>query len=125
MSDDTPPRDETLPAPTMEIAFHGVDHSDFVENEIRTRADKLVQMYPRIESIRVVVKCDHHSKTKGNLYGLHIHLGVPGNDLYVDREPQQHQEHEEIEVVVNDGFQAMTRQLRDYLQKRRDKERRG
>ena len=43
----------------VQVSFHGCDHSDAVESEIRGRIDKIEALYGRITSCRVVVELPH------------------------------------------------------------------
>lgn len=89
-------------------------HSDAVEAKIRERAEGLDKYYENIMSCRVVMEPAHKHKHKGNLYQVRIHLTVPGEELTVTREPDEHQAHEDIYVSIRDAFDAMRRQLEDY-----------
>lgn len=103
----------------LEVSFHEIPHHPAAEKEIRERAERLFQVYPRIDSCRVVVEEPHRHHHKGNLFRVRIHLGVPGEDLHVNRNPQDDHAHEDMHTAVRDAFQAATRQLRDYLARRR------
>lgn len=101
----------------LEITFRDIPSIPKVEEEIRDRATKLQQLYGRIVLCRVVIEAPHRHHHKGNLYQVRIHLGVPGEDLYVNREGGNHA-HEDVHVAVRDAFQAAHRQLLDYVDRR-------
>ncbi|TAH34698.1 MAG: ribosome-associated translation inhibitor RaiA [Planctomycetota bacterium] len=103
----------------LEITFREIPHDQAVEDEIRERSGKLYHLYPRILFFRFVVEAPHRSHHKGNLYHLRVHLGVPGEDLHVNRDPQDNHAHEDVHIAVRDAFQAAHRQLLDYLDRRR------
>ncbi len=44
----------------VQISFHGFDHTDAVERNIRERVTKLDKMFHRITACRVVVEAEHH-----------------------------------------------------------------
>jgi hypothetical protein len=50
---------------------------------------------------------------------VRIHLAVPGEDLYVNRDHEQNHAHEDVHVAVRDAFGAAMRRLQDYLDRRR------
>lgn len=105
----------------IQIAFHGVDKSDAVEDKIRERVDKLESYSDRITGCRVVVESHHksHSNLNTNAAPFHVtvHLSVPGEDLVVRRDPKETRAHEDIQIALRDSFDTMERRLKDYTQK--------
>ena len=100
----------------LEISFEGLEHSEFVEKRIREEVSKLEQFFDKIISCRVTVYLPHKHKTKGNLYAVRIYLSLPGGKMVkVDRNPDQHQAHEEPYVAIRDSFRAARRQLQDLV----------
>jgi ribosome-associated translation inhibitor RaiA len=45
-------------------------------------------------------------------------MSVPGDEIVVNREPHQHQEHQDIWIAIRDAFNAAQRQLRSYSARR-------
>jgi ribosome-associated translation inhibitor RaiA len=111
-----------------QIAFHGIDKSDAVEEKIRERVDKLENYSDRITSCRVVVESHHksHSNLNSNAAPFHvtIHLAVPGEDLVVRRDPKEMKAHEDILIALRDSFDTMECRLKDYNQKNKRANRR-
>jgi ribosome-associated translation inhibitor RaiA len=103
----------------LQITFRGIPHSDAVETAIRERAAKLDEFFPRIISCRVTVEADHHHHHKGNLYHVHIDLGVPNKDIVVSRDQHDNLAHTDIYVVIRDAFDAAKRQLQEYARVQR------
>ena len=103
----------------IEISFRNMDHSEFVENDIRDKIAGLERFSDRIHSCRVVVEASDRRHHKGNLYDVHVTLGVPGNDIVVSRAGPKNHAHEDVYVAVRDAFQAATRQLEDHTRKAR------
>lgn len=103
----------------LRITFRHMKHSDAVAANIREKAEKLDQFYENIMSCRVVVEPAHKHKHKGNLYQVRLNVTVPGNELVVTREPDQHHAHEDIYVSIRDAFDAMRRQLEDFARVQR------
>jgi len=107
----------------LQITFHGIDHSDAVEERIRAKAAKLEQLCDRITSCRVVV--EHHHKNpsavhvKGEPFHIRIDLTVPGAELIVKRDPKDSHVNEDILVALREAFDSMERQLKDYLARQR------
>ena len=73
----------TLQTP-LEITFRNLDHSDAVEAKVREKVEKLEQIFDRITSCRVRIEAINRQHTKGNLYQVHIEVGVPGKQVMVD-----------------------------------------
>jgi ribosomal subunit interface protein len=97
----------------LEIAFHNMEPSDAIEEQVRERVGRLEEIFDRITSCRVVIDAPHLQHRKGNHYEVRIEVRVPGNGvLTVDREPGDVNAHEDFPVALRDSFQAMERQLR-------------
>ncbi|HIJ62975.1 MAG TPA: ribosome-associated translation inhibitor RaiA [Rhodospirillaceae bacterium] len=107
----------------LQISFHGIDHSDAVEQRIREKAAKLDQIFDRITSCRVVIGLHHRNKSnlhrKGEPYHISIDVTVPNAELVVKRDPQDPHINEDISVAVNDAFTKMESQLKDYVNRMR------
>jgi ribosome-associated translation inhibitor RaiA len=103
----------------LEVAFHGVDHSDALEQRIREEAARLERFFKHIISCRVVVERPHH-KHQGDLFAVRIHLGLPdGREVVVTRSPEGDHTHEDPYVAVHDAFKAAGRLLQDEIHKLR------
>lgn len=99
----------------VEISFRNMDRSESVESDIREKVAKLEEFFDRITCCRVVVEAPHKHHHQGNLYHVRIQLEVPQHELVVDREPREKHSHEDVSVAVRDAFQAIRRQLEDYV----------
>lgn len=109
----------------LQITFRNTDTSDFVEQLIREKAEKLEQFATDIIAMHVVVEEPHRSHTKGNHWHVRVEFSVPGHDFVVTREPHDKNDHEDIRIAVRDAFDAARRELIDYNTKRRDQSRVG
>ncbi len=103
----------------LQITFRNMDSSEAVEARVRSEAEKLDTLYDQIMHCRVVVEAHHKHRHKGNLYHVRIDLTVPGRELVVSREPEQHHAHEDVYVAVRDAFNAASRQLKAFARRRR------
>lgn len=104
----------------LQITFHGIDHSDAVETRVREKVAKLEQFFDRITGCKVAIE-SHRKNTsnlhhKGDSFSVRLDLTVPGQELVVKREPD---EHEDIYAALKSAFQAMERQLKDYVARTR------
>lgn len=98
----------------LQITFRGFEHSDALETHIREKADKLETFFEPIISCRVVVELPHQHKNQGMAFNVRVDIGVPGNEIVVNRD-----EHEDVYVALRDAFDAAKRQLEDYGQRLR------
>ncbi|MFO7189885.1 MAG: HPF/RaiA family ribosome-associated protein [Pseudomonadota bacterium] len=104
-----------------EIKFHECDRSTWVEDYIRERLQKLDRIADGdITSAVVTVSGEHLAKTKGNVYGVMVNIHVPPNhELVVNKSRPIHDMHMEMRPLVKQAFEAMERQLKETLAKRR------
>jgi putative sigma-54 modulation protein len=109
----------------VQIAFHGVDKSDAVESRIHEKVQKLERYFDRITGCRVVVEKHHASHSNLNTTAQPFHISlvleIPGGELVVKRDPKDRnslKDHEDINIALRDAFNAMERQLKDYVSRR-------
>ncbi|WP_421654882.1 HPF/RaiA family ribosome-associated protein [Leptothermofonsia sp. ETS-13] len=98
----------------LQIMFRNFEPSDAIEARIRQRVEKLSKFYNRITNCRVIVEVPHQHHHKGKLYHVQIDLTMPNGQLVINRNPEQHQPHEDTEVAMRDAFAAAERKLKDY-----------
>jgi cold shock CspA family protein len=103
----------------LQIAFHNMPHDAQIESMIRANADWLENYSEAIMSCRVVVDRPHLHHRDGNFYQLRIDLKVPGDELVVKREPGQHAEAKDIDIMIREAFDELRRQLQEYGRRRR------
>lgn len=96
----------------LEIAFHHMEPSPYVEERVRTRVDRLEKRFGRLTCCRVVVDAPHQRHDKGNHYSVRIEAHVPSAVFSVDREPGDVNAHEDVYVAIRDAFDAMERKVR-------------
>jgi ribosomal subunit interface protein len=106
----------------LQITFRNFDHSDAIEADVRDKVAALERQFPRLISCRVVVERPHHRHTKGDHFHVSIDAAVPGFEVFANRNPPEHDAHEDVYVAIRDAFKAVTRELRHYVDKRRDSE---
>ena len=107
----------------LQITFHGIDHSDAVEERIREKMAKLEQLCDRITAARVVIEAHHRNNSnlhlKGQPFHITLNVSVPGTELVVKRDPKDPHINEDIFVALRDAFDSMSRQLKDYASRSR------
>jgi cold shock CspA family protein len=103
----------------LQISFRHVEHSDGIEAIVREKAATLDTFAEHIMSCRVVVELAGKHHLRGNLYGVRIDITLPGGEIVVTREPSQHVEYRNFQVVLRDAFDSARRQLEDYVRRQR------
>lgn len=103
----------------LHISFRDMKPSEKIKRRIEERVDRLGKFSDRITSCRVVVSAPHRHQHKGMLYHVAISLGVPGGELVVNRDPAGKHAHEDVYVALRDAFNALQRQLRDHVRRKR------
>lgn len=102
----------------LEITFHNLQSSEWLEAQVREQVQKLEKIYPRLVGCRVSLEGQH--KRSGNICDVHIELRLPGGALVVSREPHRTKEryaNPTAGTALRDAFAAAERQLKDYKQR--------
>lgn len=93
----------------LEIAFHNLQPSPSLEEDIRNRFEKLERLYSRITTARVAVEAPNRQHQSGNRFEVHIRMHVPGEELVVKREPAS-----DARIAVKEAFDLAERRLLNY-----------
>ena len=96
----------------MQITIRDMEHSEALETHIRQKAEKLDEFFKHIMSCRVVVEMPHKHHQQGKQFNVRIDIGVPGNEIVVNRDHS-----EDVYIALRDAFDAAKRQLEDYARK--------
>jgi cold shock CspA family protein/ribosome-associated translation inhibitor RaiA len=102
----------------VQISFRDMAPSEAIETRVRELAAKLERFASDLVGCRVVIEAPHRHHHKGKLFHVRIDLTLPGHDLVVDREPENHA-HEDVYVAIRDAFVAAQRQLQNRVHRRR------
>jgi ribosomal subunit interface protein len=103
----------------VKVTIRNTLKSQFLEDHIIKKAQKLNQYCQRISSCRVVVDMPQKHKHQGKLFRVSIDLNVQGKELVVNRKLA-----EDVYVAVTSAFDAIERKLEDYARRRVDNIRR-
>ena len=103
----------------IQVSFSNMTPSDAVRARVEELAGKLDRFHERIMSCRVVVRAPNRRQRKGRLYHVSIDLTLPGHEIVINRDPPQHQAHEDIYVALRDAFEAAVRQIEDVAREQR------
>jgi len=96
----------------LQITIRDIDHSEALEAHIRDKAKKLDEFFNHIMSCRVVVGMPHKHHHQGKQFNVRIDIGVPGNEIVVNRDHA-----EDVYVALRDAFDAVKRQVEDHARK--------
>jgi len=102
------------------ITFRHMDHDDALDATVRQKVAKLEKFFDRISKCEVMVEAPaaaHHKQ--GAHTRVRIAINVPGDELVVDRDPVGAADHDDPAVALRDAFEAATRMLQEYAQRRR------
>lgn len=103
----------------LQIKFRNMPASEAIATHVRQKAAKLPSFYDGIVGCRVVIEAPHRHHHKGKLYHVRIDIGVPGNDVVVNRDPSKRAAHGDVYVAIRDAFAAARRRLRDFARRQR------
>jgi ribosomal subunit interface protein len=103
----------------LRITFRQLAPSDALEAKVRERAAKLERFAEHVTGCHVVIETPHRHHHQGKLFHVTVDVTLPGGELIVSREAQQHHAHEDAFVAIRDAFDAAIRRLEDHVRRRR------
>jgi ribosomal subunit interface protein len=101
----------------LEIRFHDVPHSDFIEARVREKVEELERIYDRIHSVRVVIDKESNRHQKGNAYRIRIFIHVPGKEIVVNQNQRDDPAREDFKFALREAFDAAARELKEFKEK--------
>ncbi len=101
----------------LQITYRNVPPSKTIERLVQQKAQKLEKFQRHIVKCHVTLETQRHSK--GNLYGVHLDIEIPGKSFAVTSAQHNKHEHELLSTAVRDAFDVAQRQLQDYMDARR------
>jgi ribosome-associated translation inhibitor RaiA len=121
----------------LQITYRNVDASEWIDRRIREEVGKLERYYPRIHGCRVLLERAHRRHESGNRFRVRIDLALPGEDIHVSRDPDQHgalkdnevarpakqlelgPERKDVAAAIDDAFETARRRLQDFARRQR------
>jgi len=104
----------------LQITFRNMEASEIIEADIRKQVDKLTRHYPDIITCHVVIEAPASHHHKGGLFKTRIDITCPDGKFVINREPPaEHKENKDAHVSLRDAFNAVERQLDEYVDKRK------
>ena len=98
----------------LQIQFLDMPRSDAIEAKVRERADGLAKFSGEIQTCHVRIESPRGHHRKGKLFGTHIRLTVPGEEIDVVLQPLE----EDVYVSIRQAFDAARRKLEEYERRR-------
>lgn len=92
-----------------DIAFRGMPVSPALDAAIRSWADRLARVHPRIQRCHVWVDQPHRRHRHGDRFQVKVVVSLPGGEITATHEPG----HANVYLAVSDAFLAARRQLQD------------
>jgi cold shock CspA family protein/ribosome-associated translation inhibitor RaiA len=103
-----------------EIIFHDVDRSEWVENYIGERVQRLERFAEGITRCHVTLTQEVASHTKGNRYSVMVEVRLPPNhDLAAKKQKVVKDMQTQLPALINQAFGAIETQLKRTAQLRR------
>jgi len=121
----------------IDIEFHGLPPSAWIETDIRRRAAKLDTFCRNILSCRVTVDRPHHHHQSGNRFQLRIAVTVRGGEVSVSHDSNLHAPaqdrgerewakglevegmRKDLQLVIREAFDVAKRRLQDHVKRQR------
>lgn len=103
-----------------EIKFHDIDRSEWVENYIVERVQRLDRFADGITSCHVTLSQEAAKHNKGNRYSLMVEVRLPPNhDIAAKKQKIVREMHTQLPALINLAFGAIETQLKRTAQLRR------
>jgi ribosomal subunit interface protein len=96
-----------------EITFHEVDRSEWVENYIAERLQRLDKFAQGITRCHVTLTREQSSHHTGNCYSVMVEVRVPPqHDLAAKKQKEIKDPPTQLPAIINQAFGAIERQLK-------------
>jgi cold shock CspA family protein len=99
----------------LQLTFHGLRHSDALEDYVKRKAEKLPRLSERITHCRVAIEVPHR-RSRTTAVRVRVALGVPPRDeLVIDRHHKtqtQNDAYAAIDVAFEDAVRALREETR-------------
>lgn len=99
----------------LQITLHGMEHTAALDDQIRHRALKLEEFYPRMIGCHVTIDKPHQHRHQGEQFDVRIDIHLPGKaEVVINR-----QHAEDVYVALRDAFDAAKRKLEEHVRMQR------
>ena len=97
----------------FQITFLDFPESDFVLMAAKKRVAKLERFFERIVRCEVIIACPHRHRHTDRLFHVQVRIFIPGEDVFINRDPSKDEAHRDVYVAIRDAFDAAERVLQD------------
>lgn len=105
----------------LELTFRDMETSQPIADLVQEKTAKLEQVCDYMTSCHVVINQPHSHQRSGNPYRVVIDVRVPpGHEIVVRKDPADSDQHEPLESVVRNAFEATRRQLTELVDKQHE-----
>ncbi|MFC3282584.1 HPF/RaiA family ribosome-associated protein [Litchfieldella rifensis] len=106
----------------LEISYHHVSRSEWIDDYIKSRVDKLEQFGADIVSCRVLIEQTQNPHRTGNPYRAFVEVTLPAKrELVAEKTDQVADPHVQLRPIIRSAFEAMEKQLKKQTAKRSGK----
>ncbi len=103
----------------LSIVFRNMVASPTVHADAVRLADRLGRKFGRIVNCRVTIEASHHPYRKVKVFRVSIDLKLPGREIAAKSAKDIQRVQEDVKAALRDAFDAATRQLQDYVVRRK------
>lgn len=104
----------------LELSFNDIPRSDWIDDYVKDRVSRLEQLCDDLIACRVVIEREQHQKNKGNPYRTRVELTLPPKkDLIGDKQGTVEDPHVQLRPIIRKAFEAVEKQLKKEMQRRR------
>ncbi|MCG7598802.1 cold shock domain-containing protein [Halomonas sp. McH1-25] len=103
----------------LEITYNHVSRSDWIDDYIKSRVDKLEHLSDNIVACRVVIEQTQSPHRTGNPYRAHVEVSLPAKrELVADKTETVTDPQVQLRPIIRHAFEAMEKQLKKQNGKR-------
>jgi ribosome-associated translation inhibitor RaiA len=104
---------------SVQVTFHGVPHSESLEQYVRTRADKLETLAARMTGCDVALEMPHRHARHGEHYRVRVNVTLPRGQVVVARSPDEARGYEDMYAAIDSAFDDAGRRVQDFIRRQR------
>lgn len=97
----------------LEITYNHMSRSDWIDDYIKSRVDKLEQFNGNLIACRVIVEQTQSPHRTGNPYRAHVSVSLPAKrELVAEKTETVTDPHIQLRPIIRHAFEAMEKQLK-------------
>jgi ribosome-associated translation inhibitor RaiA/cold shock CspA family protein len=104
---------------SVQVTFHGVPHSDPIDQYVRNRADKLEMLAARITGCHVTLEMPHRHARHGEHFRVRVNVILPGGQVVVARSPDEARTYEDLYAAIDSAFDDLGRSVQGFVRRQR------